>query len=213
MNRAPKFKVFKDSKELMYFAHKFIVDERLSSLKKDVNACLEKDCAFPALLYCFSVIDLLGALYKGRASAAAHTRDNFKEYAVRFMKNTHTNYTSEQIDLLQNIFRHKIAHLAQPKLVIKSNSKYVAWRYEYPGTANHLKIEPYQYTQIKTLLTPKPIYYDHLFTISITKLMYDTIDSVVRQPDGYLIKLQNNYKNLQSKFNDAVHQIYDSEVS
>ena len=164
----------------MYFAHKLIIDERLSSLKKDVNACLEKDCAFPALLYCFSTIDLLGALYTGRASAASYTRANFKEYAVRFMKNSHINYTSEQIDLLQNFFRHKIAHLAQAKLVVKSNSKYVAWRYEYPSVANHLKIEPYQCTQIQTLLTPKPIYYDHLFTISITKLMHDTIDSAVR---------------------------------
>lgn len=196
----------------MDFAHKFVTEERLPSLRKDVNACIEKDCAFPALLYCFSMLDLLGALYTGHASAASHTRDNFKEYAIRFMKNSRANYTSEQIDLLQIIFRNKIAHLAQPKLVVKCNSKYVAWRYEYPEVTNHLKIQPRQRTHIKKILTPKPIYYDHLFTISITKLMYDIIDSVVRQPDGYLIKLQNNHKNLQLSFDKAVYQIYDTEV-
>lgn len=53
------FKVFSDSKQLLEFAAKFIIDERISSLKKDVSSCLEKDCAFPALLYCFSTVGLL----------------------------------------------------------------------------------------------------------------------------------------------------------
>jgi hypothetical protein len=80
----------------MDFAHKFITEERLPSQRKDVNACIEKDCTFPALLYCFSMIDLLEALYTGYASAASHTSDNFKEYAVHFMKNSRANFTSEQ---------------------------------------------------------------------------------------------------------------------
>ena len=45
-----KFRVFKDSKDLVDFANKFILDERLASLKKDIHDCLDKDCAFPALL-------------------------------------------------------------------------------------------------------------------------------------------------------------------
>jgi hypothetical protein len=42
------FNIFKDSRALD-FAHKFIIDERLSSLRKDVKECLDKNCAFPAL--------------------------------------------------------------------------------------------------------------------------------------------------------------------
>jgi hypothetical protein len=49
-----KFTVFKDSKDLVDFANKFILDGRLASLKKDVQDCLDKYCAFPALLYYFS---------------------------------------------------------------------------------------------------------------------------------------------------------------
>jgi len=69
--------VFKDDMELMHFAHKFIVKDRLNSLENDVNLCLltsaKKEepeyapASFPALLYCFSIVDLLGSLYAGDA--------------------------------------------------------------------------------------------------------------------------------------------------
>lgn len=203
-----KFRVFKDSKDLVDFANKFILDERLASLKKDVHDCLDKDCAFPALLYCFSTIDLFGALHSGHAESGSHTEANFKNYAIHFMKNTGTKYTSEQTDLLQNIYRHKVTHLAQPKLVINHRNRLFAWRYEYPDILNHLKIEQLPRTQIRNMLTPKPIYYDHIFTISITKLLSDIIDSVIREPDGYMAKLKINHKSLQIKFDDAIDQIY-----
>lgn len=108
-----KFKVFKDSKVLIDFANKFIIDERLSSLKKDVKECLDKNCAFPALLYCFSTIDLLGGLCTGFAESGAHTKDNFRDYVLRFMKNGNTRYTDGQVTLLQEIFRHKSIWLNQ----------------------------------------------------------------------------------------------------
>lgn len=151
-----------------------------------MHDCLDKDCAFPAMLYCFSTIDLFGALHSGHAESGSHTEANFKNYAIHFMKNTGTKYTSEQTDLLQNIFRHKVTHLAQPKLVINHRNKLFAWRYEYPDILNHLKIEQRPRTQIRNILTPKPMYYDHIFSISITKLLSDIIDSVIREPDGYM---------------------------
>ena len=82
-----KFRVFKDSKDLIDFANKFILDERLASLKKDVHYCLDNDCAFPALLYCFSTIDLLEHVFRPRRNGS-HTEANFKNYAIHFMKNT-----------------------------------------------------------------------------------------------------------------------------
>jgi hypothetical protein len=63
--------VKRDPSELMTFARDFIVRDRLNSLANDVKRCLpqkkinneEPDPApFPALMYCFSIIDLLGAL-------------------------------------------------------------------------------------------------------------------------------------------------------
>jgi hypothetical protein len=207
-----KFKMFNDSKKLIEFANKFIVDERLSSLKKDVKECLDKDCAFPALLYCFSTVDLLGALYTGFAQNGSGTKNNFKAYALRFMNNTNVRYNNEQVTLIQEIFRHKIVHLAQPKLVVYSKNRYIHWRYEYPEINNHLKIERHRRRQIKTILTPKALFYDHTFTISITKFLHDIQDSVTRHTDGYMARLKDNYKNLQGNFDTAIKQIYDPKI-
>ncbi|HZA69472.1 MAG TPA: hypothetical protein VE548_07205 [Nitrososphaeraceae archaeon] len=208
-----RFKEFKDSKPLVDYAYRFVIEERLTSLQKDVKACLESDCAFPALLYCFSTIDLLGALGSGYAMEGSKTKGNFKDYVTRFMRNGSTiskeRYSSFQADLLQDIFRHKIVHLAQPKLVVKKDSRLIAWRYEYPNTSNHLALEKIGYAKkVRHILTPKDLLYDHIFVISITQLMYDIVDSVIR-PDGYYSKLQSDYKNLQGNFDQAIEQLYN----
>jgi hypothetical protein len=205
-----KLAVFHDSASLIQFAEDLVVKERINSLKKDVNHCLTGDSVFPALLYCFSTIDLLGALSEGHAGSGSHTEHNFKQYLLRFMKNTNTGakYDNEQSELLQEIFRHKLVHLAQPN-IIKRRNKEVAWRYEYPDITNHLKIEAIGYRkQNVTILTPVPLYYDHIFIISVTQLLYDIVDSVERRPDGYIQRLKDNYKDLQKRFDDAIRQIY-----
>lgn len=208
-----KFKCFNSSDNLTEFAYRFIIEERLPSLQKDVNVCLNEDCAFPALLYCFSTIDLLGALYTGFAAESSKTRGNFKEYMCKFMKNgsqrSHEKYSDEHADLVQEIFRHKIVHLAQPRLVINKNGRSIGWRYEYPETLNHLKLECIgKSRQVTRILTPYAICYDHIFTISITQFMFDIVDSVLRDPDGYLAKLNSNYKSTQTKFDNAIKEVY-----
>jgi hypothetical protein len=112
---------FSETNELIQFARKFI-NNRVDSLEKDVSHCLRKPFApFPAILYCFSTIDLLGALYAGQGAEKdpatgnkVNTTANSKRYMEKFM-----NYTEEQRHLLMDIFRHKLVHLAQPKAVIK----------------------------------------------------------------------------------------------
>ena len=67
---ARKFRIrntFQNVMELQSYAGKFLRD-RPGSLDKDVKHCLEEPFApFLAILYCFSTIDLLGALYAGEA--------------------------------------------------------------------------------------------------------------------------------------------------
>lgn len=206
-------KVFKNSKSLVDYAYRFIIEERLPSLQKDVKACLEFDCAFPALLYCFSTIDLLGALCNGNAIEGSNTKGNFKDYVTRFMKNgsaiSRKRYSSFQADLLQDIFRHKIVHLAQPKLVVQEGNKLIAWRYEYPYTSNHLALEQIGYRKkVRHILTPHDIFYEHIFVISITQLMYDIVYSVINS-DGYYSKLRSNYKRHQVNFDQAIEQLYN----
>jgi hypothetical protein len=209
-----RFKCFDNSKKLIEFAHKFIIDERLPSLQKDVNACLKEHCPFPALLYCFSTIDLLGAVYPGFAAESSNTRGNFKQYACKFMENgnqrpKHEKYSNECVDLIQDIFRHKIVHLAQPRIVIKNKDRLIVWRYEYPESLNHLKLEYIgKKRRVIRNLTPYAIFYDHIFTISITQFVSDIIESVSRDRDGYLATLDSGYKNMQPNFDTAIKEIY-----
>jgi hypothetical protein len=102
--------------------------------------------------------------------------------------------------------------LAQPKLVVEKDSKLIAWRYEYPMTSNHLSLEKKSTKKlIENVLTPREIYYDHVFVISITQLMYDIVDSVIRS-DGYISKLDSRYKKMQIHFDEAIDQIYGTSV-
>jgi hypothetical protein len=84
---------FANPNEMIKFSRDFVKD-RIKSLEKDVQYCLRENnsplqyAPFPALLYCFSTIDLLGSLFEGD---------------VRWF----INYTIEQTNLLIDIFRHK----------------------------------------------------------------------------------------------------------
>jgi hypothetical protein len=186
------------------------VEERIKSLEKDVQYCLRENnspiqyAPFPALLYCFSTIDLLGSLLEGDASKGAHTTDNSSRYMICFMK-----YTIEQTHLLINIFRHKLVHLAQPNPIYtdKSTGKKYAWRYFHDNSEKHLKIEEVNQGNPSTCITSTfSIKFTHEFNISIMQFMIDIKESV-EQPNGYLHTLKTN-PGLQTKFIKAIEQIY-----
>ena len=128
-------KFFSDHNEVIKFSRGF-VNNRINSLEKDVQYCLLKNnfpnkyAPFPALLYYFSTIDLLGSLLEGDASRKADATNNSKRYMKMFM-----NYTIEQTSLLIDIFRHKLVHLAQPKFVYTDNQgKKITWIYYHDNS-------------------------------------------------------------------------------
>jgi hypothetical protein len=97
---------FPDKNELKRFARRF-VKERMDSLEKDVIHCLRQPFApFPAILYCISTIDLLGALSAGQAAKkdpitnkSVDTIANSKIYMQKFM-----GYTVDQTNLVTDLF-------------------------------------------------------------------------------------------------------------
>jgi hypothetical protein len=104
--------------------------------------------------------------------------------------------------------------LAQPKIVIKNIDRHIVWRHEYPDIKNHLKVEACVRKQTKNLLTPKPMYYDHVFVISITKLLPHIyiLESVTRRSDGYMAKLEKNTKTCNQNLTMQYTQIYDTKL-
>ena len=138
----------------------------MDSLKNDVNHCVKTEpyAPYPALVYCFSNIDLLGDLYAGKAGKDANTIQQSKNYMKRFM-----GYTEGQSALLQCIFRHKLVHLAEPLLsVIEYKSRRIAWQYNYYNMVNHLIFVPATTTNNNIQIAPNwNIEFDEIFEISI----------------------------------------------
>jgi hypothetical protein len=131
---------FQDKDELLSFATKFIVDDRLNSLENDVYCCVpnaqdkkERTCnaPFSALLYCFSIIDLLGTLYAGNAHSGDTTK-NSENYMKDFLK-----YPPDKLRLLQKIYRHKILHLSRPKSAMEYNNQIIAWKHDENDPSKH----------------------------------------------------------------------------
>jgi len=199
-------RVFSQQNELVQFARKFILHERIASLEKDVKHCLFQGgeyapAPFPALLYCFSTIDLLGALYCGDATKRARTSDQSKKYMLQFM-----SYTDEQAKLLQELFRHKLVHLAQPQPLIIDGARKVSWRYYHNCRQKHLVLERLSDKKKVQVTSNQSIEYDHVFHISVFSLMED-VKCSVEGPSGYLAMLETT-PCLQANFERAVSQIY-----
>jgi hypothetical protein len=193
----PRASRFPNKNELKRFA-RYFVKERMDSLEKDVIHCLQPPYApFPAILYCLSTIDLLGALNAGQAAKKDPNTNknvdtaNSKQYMRQYM-----GYTDDQVNIIVDLFRHKLVHLAQPKPCISYNNKVVAWEYIHDYTTKHLILEeapPDLKIQNKSDWI---IAVNQIFTIGIMQLKHDIQDSVYRH-GGYLDLFENNTSNLQ----------------
>ncbi|MCJ7570303.1 MAG: hypothetical protein MUO82_00275 [Candidatus Thermoplasmatota archaeon] len=196
--------IFSKQTELIEYA-KTYVKVKVNGLEEVVNHCLYPIpgkpglyATFPAILYCFAIINLLGALYEGNATKSARIFQA-KKYMQKFM-----NYTPDQCDLLMDQFRHKIAHLSEPKAVIESKGRYIAWEYEHNRSQKHLTIEKLSGRSKIQITSRLSIGYDHVFHISIVGL----VDNIKASVDLYLNELENTIA-LQNHFEKAVREIYD----
>jgi len=169
-----------------------MLNERTESLKKDCEHCLFKDhpAPFPALLYCFSVIDLLGSLYAGDAKSSSGITKRALDYMINMM-----SYPKEKAELLQKVFRHKIVHLAQPNPKTKHNGRvYLWWLCHEKDYEKHFIVNSIKKSK------------ELIFQISVASLVDDIANSVFR-PNGYLHRLEME-PDLQSNFQTAYKQIF-----
>ena len=194
--------LFQDNHELLQFARRFLT-ERTDSLRHDFQVCTENaTAAFPAILYTFATIDLLGALLGGDARAAKGTTDRAKAYMRRFM-----HYSDDQCTLLMDLFRHKIVHLAQPRAVAAFKNARTSWHYWHDDGAHHLKLAPIDPPAVDPVTSTLTVIIDQEFQISIRHLVDDVIDSV-QAPGGYLHSLSSD-ADLQDRFSKAIGDIYN----
>jgi hypothetical protein len=204
----PPVQIFPDTNELKRFARNFVTT-RIETLQKDVNHCLHPPYApFPAILYCLSTIDLLGALLAGQASKrdpitrkTVNTTGNSMKYVRSFM-----GYTEDQTNLIFEIFRHKLVHLAQPKAVLSYKGKTICWQYEHDNTPLHLILQDLTPPQDYIIKTGWLVKIDQVFTLGISQFVQDIRDSVLRH-GGYLDRLENVFI-LLINFRKAIEEAF-----
>jgi len=196
----------KTKKSLIEFSEHFLKNWKIQSLDYDIKRCIKKEngnsSPLPALMYCFAIIDMMGALIAGEA-IKGNTTGNSKKYLLDFM-----NYPKDETNLLwDKIFRHKITHLSTPETGIRYQGKIISWNLHDENPSNHLKIIWNKET-ITIGNNCGRIKIHGKFVINIIKLKEDIIDSILRPKDGYLERLKTD-KNLQKNFKTAINQIYE----
>jgi len=200
-----KMRVFPEQKELIQYARRTIL-QRIGSLENDVRRCIfqggpYQPAPFAALLYCFSVIDLLGAFLAGNAKPG-RSAEQAREYMQKFM-----GYTEEQAYLLQMVFRHKLVHLSEPRPIMEDKSRRISWQEWHNNREKHLAIEPLKERQKITITSILSVECDHVFHVGIWNLVED-IRISVEKPNGYFESLEKT-PDLQDKFEQSVSQMYD----
>jgi len=185
-----------DTNKLITNARNFLT-ERVQSLEKDVRYCIVRNentpdwpAPFPALLYCFSTIDLLGSLYGGDAKSSSKISERSLNYMTDIM-----SYPKDKAKLIQKIFRHKLVHLAQPMPSQKIRGIKYRWKYYHDNLSQHLKLDNIGDNNTEQL------------SISIVTLA-DDISTSVFKPNGYLQRLEKD-PDLQRNFETAYKQIIE----
>lgn len=105
-----------------------------------MSNCLKNEfepAPFPAILFCFTTINLLGALVTGRADRGVDDKLISICYMTRFMQ-----YSTENATVLIELFRHKLVHLAQPNPMIRFGSERITWKHRHLDRQFHLKKIP-----------------------------------------------------------------------
>ena len=188
---------FKSKTQLLRFAEHFLKDH-LKRLDKDIRICLREDptttkhAYFPALITGLAFLEFLSGLYHGKVRKITDTA--IRDYADTFLDRN--VYDDDVLQVLREVFRHKVAHLAHPYYVTpldlklgRSSPKRVrlGWLVTEKMRKRPVTIEelPQDKPVQAGISPPWKVTYDHQVIVSIPRLKADIAASV----NGYRKKL------------------------
>jgi hypothetical protein len=178
---------FSSDIEIAEFAKAFL-EEHLVRFRKDLRICLTpnskgKHAYFPALVTSIAFFEFLSGLYAGTLKGPGLGK--LKTYADEFLS---VEYTSDRLDVLYECFRHKVAHLALPYAVFDTSTKptfngqqrrLITWTVAADRKKPPIEIiKEGTPKQIRSAVTPWPVYYDHIATVHLCSFAFDIKTSV-----------------------------------
>jgi hypothetical protein len=193
---------FKDKDGLLGFADKFlkVIIERF---EKDLKICLTaneqgKHAYFPALQSCIATLELMAKLHIGDVEKRG--QDHVTEYACKYMDQA--IYSKDNIFLLYEVLRHKVAHLSHPYYVTKVKDMRLTWTVDeaiLPRSINLLV----ENKKLEKFSPPWDVPYDHRLHISIPTLASDILTSI----EKYKLDLKEE-QNLRNHFQNCMLQFF-----
>ena len=210
---------FSSESELLDFAA-FFLGSQVKKFRKDIDICLTADrnrrhAYFPALITCIGFADLLSGLHAGKVEG--HSLSELVTYAQTFMDRTH--YTPQNLTILYECFRHKVAHLNHPYMVFDTRTK----PSKFPNHSMRLTwtvcasrrsppIEVIRYPRpisLRKTRTPWNVEYDHRVKISVRSLATDIVGSIYG-PSGYRQHLHKD-GSARSRFERCMNDFYPGQ--
>ncbi len=196
---------------------KIFVERRLWGFEKDIAICLTPDknkshAYMPALMACFSLLDLFSGLYAGKTSSHSH------EQLIKYMRAfaLPNRYDDDLLKVAYVAFRHKLAHLSHPYFVLNTKKDprlnkikkqmLLTWTISEKAHNPPIWLKSYRRPMItKKHPTPWKIIYDHRIHISIRTLA----DDAMATAQEYL-KALNQCAKLKEKFRNCMCDFYQT---
>jgi hypothetical protein len=146
-------------------------------------------------------VDAPAALAAGRADKDAPTTKQAASYLTTYM-----GYTAEEVRLVQQLFRHKLVHLAEPRSVVRDDQgRLISWEYWHVPHEARRTVVPVGPTELVISLGWS-VSYDHRFLLSIPTF----VEEIAASADRYLARLATDPE-LRTKFEQAVETIYSPD--
>ena len=203
---------FKSEKELVKFAN-HLLRSKCAGLRKEMRICLRADpngshAYFPALITIIGFFDFMSGVHAGRLDGPG--LKELQRYIGQFVRNK-ADY--EYVDILYNMFRHKIAHIAQPYLVFDTHSKLslrssrrrrITWTVGIYRQGKPIELTDHKPKLLIKTPTPWSTKYDARIKISLTAMRKDATESVVGK-SGLLRYIKTN-KEAQDRFEKCMRE-------
>jgi hypothetical protein len=195
------------------------LDRQIKKFRKDIDVCLTADdkgrhAYFPALITCIGFADLLSGLHAGKVEG--HGLDDLTKYAQRFMNATH--YSPQNLAILYECFRHKVAHLNHPYMVFDTRTKpkkfpnqQMRLTWTVCAARRSIPIEIVKYSvpmPLDASRTPWKVEYDHRVKVSVRRFATDVAQSIYG-PNGYRQYL-NKDSAARTHFERCMNDFYPS---
>jgi hypothetical protein len=202
---------FQSETHLLTYAKGFL-DGHIKDFRKDLRVCMRADAEgnhayFPALITCVGFFELLSGLHAGKLEW--HGLPELEAYIQKFVRKKN-DY--QHIDILYNMFRHKIAHIRQPYLVfdtakkskLKPPRRRITWTVGIFAKKKAIELIDHEERKLIKSLTPWEVTYDARMKVSLTALRDDAIQSI-RGPRGYFDFVCNDTE-AQERFANCIKE-------